>query len=403
MKARYRYRLYPTEAQQTKLAKTFGCARVVFNDGLRLRQQAYADGKPYIKDTDLQKLVITQAKQDPEREWLGEVASVALVQSLQDLHQAFRNFFSSATGKRKGQRVGMPRFKSRRDKQAIRLTRNGFKLHSSSVFLTKIGHVRIEWSRPLPAEPSSVSIIRDRAGRYFASFVCDISTEPLPWTKQAVGIDVGLATFATFSTGEKVENPRWLRKAERRLRMAQKSLSRKQKGSQNRVKARLRVAKLHARVADARQDFLHKLSTRLIRENQTIAVEDLCIKGLARTRLAKSIYDAGLGSFLEMLRAKAIRYGRELIQVGRCFPSSQVCSACGIQDGPKPLNVRQWICHACRAKHDRDINAAKNILAAGLAESLNTCGDGVSPGLAQAIVCEAGTYQTPVQLELCFG
>jgi putative transposase len=393
MKARFRYRLYPHPAQRFLLAKTFGCARMVFNDGLRIRQQAHQEGLPYIGDTELQKRVITQAKQTPERSWLSEVSSVALIQSLADLHQGFRNFFNSVSGKRKGSKVSPPRFKKKTDKQAIRLTRNGFKAHSESVFVAKVGHIPIEWSRPLPSEPSSVTIIRDKAGRYFASFICEVQAEPLPDNGVAVGIDVGLTTFATYSDGDKVENPRIFRKLERKLARLQKQHAKKQKGSKRRAKMRLKVAKLHAHIKDKRSDFLHKLSTQIIRKNQTVVVEDLCIKGLGRTRLAKSMHDAGFGMFLSMLEAKALKHERVFLKVGRFYASSQICSACNHKDGHKPLWVRTWTCSACHAMHDRDENAAKNILAQGLRERLNARGASVSPLATKAAGVEARTRQ----------
>ena len=183
-----------------------------------------------------------------------------------------------------------------------------------------------------------MTVILDAAGRYFASFVVEIGdTAPLPPVDAEVGIDLGLTSFAVTSDGKVIDNPRYLRKAERRLKRAQRALSRKEKGSKNRAKARVKVAKAHARVADARRDFLHKLSTEIVRENQAVYVEDLAVKGLARTRLAKSVHDAGWGMFLTMLEEKAARYGRTFVKVDRWFPSSQLCSACGIQDGPKPL------------------------------------------------------------------
>jgi putative transposase len=372
---------------------------MVYNDALKLRQHAYDNGLPYIRDTELQKQVITKAKKTPERAWLCEVSSVALIQSLQDLHQAFRNFFDSVTGKRKGARVGPPRFKKKTDKQAIRLTRNGFKVHSESVFIAKVGHIPIDWSRSLPSEPSSVTLIKDKAGRYFVSFVCEVPTTPLSENAQAVGIDLGLKTFATFSNGHKEENPRIFRKLERKLKRLQRSLSRKVKGSNNRNKQWHKVARLHARIADKRTDFLHKLSTKILHENQVVVVEDLCVKGLGRTRLAKSFQDAGFGKFLSMLEAKALKYGREVLKVGRFFASSQICSNCQHKDGPKPLWVRRWSCPGCKMEHDRDENAAKNILAQGLRERQNACGASVRPLATRAAGSEAGTR--PKQKQKC--
>lgn len=377
MQLRYNFRLYPTPGQRVALAKAFGCARVVFNDGLRIRQEAQANGLPYIKDTDLQKQVITAAKQTPERAWLAEVSSVVLVQALGDLHTAYRNFFASVTGRRKGLKVAAPRFRSRKDnRQAIRLTRNGFRLRPDGrLNLAKIGDVKVRWSRDLPSEPSSVTVVKDAAGRYFASFVVMMDgSEVLPETTPEVGLDLGLTHFAVMSDGRKVTAPRFFRRAERKFRKAQQNLARKAKGSANRRKAVVKVARAHARTANARRDFHHKLSTALVQENQLIAVEDLCVKGLARTRLAKSIHDAGWAAFVTMLEYKAARYGRELVRIGRFVPSSQTCSVCFVIDGAKPLHVREWTCSGCQTTHDRDVNAARVILAAGRAESQNACG-----------------------------
>lgn len=387
MQLRYNYRLYPTSVQRQALARAFGCARVVFNDGLRARQEAHKAGMPYIRDTDLQKQVITCAKRTPERAWLAEVSSVVLVQALADLHVAYRNFFNSVTGRRKGRPVAAPRFRSRKDnRQAIRLTRNGFALRTNGrLYVAKVGDVPVRWSRPLPAEPSSVTIVKDAAGRYFASFVVQVDDQPLPTTDTEVGIDLGLTHFAVLSNGQKVNSPRFLRQAERRLKRAQQALSRKQKGSANRVKARVKVARLHARVADTRRDWAHKLSTTIIRDNQAVYVEDLAVSGLGRTRLSKSVHDAGWSQFVAMLEYKAARHGRTFARVDRWFPSTRMCSTCGAVGSKLPLHVRVWTC-TCGTRHDRDHNAAINILAAGRAERLNACGDGVRPQLAAATV-----------------
>ncbi|MEV4806561.1 transposase [Nonomuraea sp. NPDC049421] len=381
MQLRYNVRLYPTPGQQTALARAFGCARVVFNDGLRARQQARAAGLPYISDGELSKRIITEAKKTPERSWLGEVSAVVLQQALADLNTAYRNFFASVSGKRKGPKLAPPRLRSRKDnRQAIRFTRNArFQVTAGGKLrLPKIGDVTVRWSRRLPSEPSSVTVVKDAAGRYFASFVVEAAEQPLPQTAAEVGIDLGLTHFAVLSDGRKVGNPRFLRRAERRLRKAQQALSRKTAGSNNRAKAVVKVARAHARVADARRDFAHKLSTQIIRDNQAVMVEDLCVKGLARTRLAKSVHDAGWSAFVTMLEYKAARYGRTLVKIDRWFPSSKLCSACGTVAESMPLNVRSWTC-PCGTVHDRDVNAANNILAAGRAERRNACGGTVRP------------------------
>ncbi|MEU9890538.1 transposase [Sphaerisporangium sp. NPDC051011] len=367
MQLRYNFRLYPTAGQRVALAQAFGCARVVFNDGLRARTDAHAAGLPYVSDGELSKRVIAEAKKTPERSWLGEVSAVVLQQALADLNQAYRNFFDSISGKRKGPKVGPPRFRSRKDnRQAIRFTRNArFSITTGGrLRLPKIGDVDVRWSRSLPAGPSSVTVVQDAAGRYFASFVVEIGERPLPPVESETGIDLGLGHFAVLSDGRKIDSPRFLRRAEKKLKKLQRALSRKVKGSSNRVKARRKVARQHAKVADARREFHHRQSTRIVRENQAIYVEDLAVAGLARTRLAKSVHDAGWSAFVGMLEYKAALYGRVFHRIDRWFPSSKLCSDCGAVAESMPLNVRSWSC-PCGAVHDRDVNAARNILAAG--------------------------------------
>jgi putative transposase len=393
VRLRYNYRLYPSPGQRIALAKAFGCARVVFNEALDARQQAHQAGLPYITDAELSAR-LTAAKKTPERAWLGEVSAVVLQEALADLNTGYRNFFASLRGERNGPKAAPPRFRSRKDhRQAIRFTANArFKvLPNGKLRLPKIGKVPVRWSRPLPSAPSSVTVIKDAAGRYFASFVVETEPHPLPGTDTVVGIDLGLTHFAVLSDGHKIAAPQFQRRAEKTLRRAQQNLSRKQKGSRNRDKARIKVAKAHARVADARREFHHQLSTALIRENQAVAVEDLAVSGLGRTRLAKSVHDAGWAGFVAMLEYKARLYGREFHRIGRFEPTSQVCSSCGAKDGPKPLHVRAWQCPGCGVWLDRDINAAVNVAkAAGLAVS--ACGAQVRPGEIRAPRDEAGTH-----------
>jgi putative transposase len=392
---RYNFRVYPTSGQQQALARAFGCARVVFNDGLRVRQTARANGEKHISDGDLSKLVITQAKLIPERAWLGEVSAVVLQQALADLNTAYRNFFNSLSGKRKGPRVGSPRFRSRKDhRQAIRFTQNSrFKvLDNGRLRLPKIGDVQVRWSRDLPAVPSSVTVIRDAAGRFFASFVVQTAAdETLPPTESEIGIDLGLTHFAVLSDGTKIAAPRFLRRVARKLKRLQRDLARKQRGSQNRQKAVVKVARAHARVADTRRDWQHKLSTKIIRDSQAVFVEDLCVTGLGRTRLAKSVHDAGWASFTAMLEYKAARHGRTFGRVDRFFPSTRMCCDCGRINDKMALNVRAWAC-PCGSVHDRDVNAARNVLAAGRADSLNGRGAGVRPAAMLAPRGEAAIH-----------
>ncbi|MFC7512365.1 RNA-guided endonuclease InsQ/TnpB family protein [Streptomyces thermocarboxydus] len=290
--------------------------------------------------------------------------------------------------------MGAPRLKSKRDnRQSIRFTANaawritpGGKLR-----LPKIGDLKVKWSRTLPSTPTTVTVVRTRPPVLRELRRRDGRLEVLPETTPEVGIDLGLGHFAVLSDGTKADSPRFLRRAEKRLKKTQRALSRTEKGSRNRNKARLKVARAHARVADARREFHHHLSTRIIRENQAVAVEDLAVKGLARTRLAKSVHDAGWSAFVTMLEYKAARYGRTFVKIGWFEPTSQVCSRCGVKDGPKPLNVREWTCKECGAVLDRDINAAVNIAkAAGLAVS--ACGAQVRPGLVPAPRSAAGTH-----------
>lgn len=370
--------MYPDAGQREMLARTFGCARVVFNDAIRTRDDAYMAGEK-LPDTEVQRRVITLAKKTPEREWLGEVASVALVQSVQDAHKAYRNWFDSMSGRRKGRKAGHPRFKRKGGRQSVRLTRNGFSLRDDGrVYLAKIGNVKVEWSRDLPSEPSSVTVILEPDGRYYLSFCVDREPRPLPETEGETGIDVGLNSLVVTSGGEVIGNPRFYRRKERKLKRLQREASRKVRGSANRRKANRKVAVQHRKVRDARLDHAHKTALRLVRENQAVYAEDLAVSGLARTRLAKSVHDAGWARLTRLIEEKAGYYGRYFGRIGRFVPSSQQCSECGRIDGRKPLDVREWEC-PCGAVHDRDVNAARNILAAGQAERLNASGAPVRP------------------------
>ncbi|MGW0084752.1 RNA-guided endonuclease InsQ/TnpB family protein [Streptomyces sp. NPDC003393] len=401
MQLRYAFRVYPDAAQQAALARAFGCARVVFNDAVRAREDARKAGQPFPTAGQLSRKLITEAKQTRERFWLGGVSAVVLQQSLRDAEMAYRNFFASLGSTRKGPKLGAPRFKSRKDaRQAIRFTANArwSITGSGRLNLPKIGAVKVKWSRTLPATPTSVTVIKDAAGRFFASFVID--TDPaadqarMPATDRTIGIDLGLTHFAVLSDGTKIDSPRFLRRAEKKLKKAQRELSRKQKGSKNRAKARLKVARAHARVADARREFHHQLSTKLISENQGIAVEDLSVAGLARTKPATSVHDAGWAQFISMLEYKAARYGRTLVKIGRFTPTSQTCSTCGAVDGPKPLDVREWTCSACGTVHDRDHNAALNIKTAA-GPAVSACGAPVRPGAIPAQREETGSHGFP--------
>lgn len=297
---------------------------------------------------------LTECKQTEEKIWLTDVSAVPLQQSIRNLSAAYKNFFDSVNGKRKGKKVNPPKFKSRRSKQSATFTSAGFVLKDNDrIYLAKIGFLDVVWSRPLPSIPSSVTVIKDRANRYFLSFVVEVDPQQLADNGQSVGIDLGIIDFATLSTGEKIKSPKPLKAKLKRLRKCQRNLARKQKGSKRREKARLRVAKVHAKVKDTRTDFLHKLSTRLIRENQTVILEDLNTAGMMKNRrLSRAISDLGWRSFRTILEAKAVMYGREFRTISRWEPTSQRCSCCGEIGGKKELSVREWTCLFCGANHD---------------------------------------------------
>jgi putative transposase len=401
MKARYQYRIYPTDRQKRLLSQLFGCVRVVWNNTLAYCQDLYRQGEKKPKYTDLSQR-LTQLKKTTEKSWLTEVSSIPLQQSLRDLETAYSNFFQSCKGKRKGKKVRPPKFKKRKYKQSARFTKGAFKLKGKKVYLAKIGDLKVLWSRPLPSEPSSVTVIKDSADRYFLSFVVEVQPESLPNNGQSVGIDLGIATFATLDTGEKIDAPKPLKKQLKRLKKAQRNLCRKQKGSKQREKARKRVAKIHAKIKDTRTDFLHKLSTRIVRENQTIVLEDLNTSGMVKNRkLSRAISDLGWRSFRDMLLAKSDKYGRDFRLIFRWEPTSQRCSCCGNIGGKKALNVREWECLFCGTFHDRDINAAVNIkVAGGHSETQNGRGETVRLSSQKARPDEASTQPKVVQLSL---
>jgi len=402
MKARYQYRIYPTDQQRQSLAQLFGCVRVVWNDALAFCQAKYRNGEKKPNNSELSKR-LTQIKKNEEKIWLGEVSAIPLQQSLRDFDQAYSNFFQSCNGERKGKKLRPPKFKRRKSKQSARFTSNGFTINQHNVTLPKIGKLDIVWSRPLPSEPSSVTVIKDSAARYFLSFVVEITPEILPDNGKAIGIDLGITDFATFNDGEKVKSPKPLKKCLKKLKRLQRQLSKTKKGSNRREVARKKVAILHAKISDTRKDFLHKLSTRVIRENQTIALEDLNVLGMVKNRkLSRTISDLGWRSFREMLTAKAQKYGRDLRVIDRWEPTSQKCSCCGEKGGKKELKIREWACFFCGTLHDRDINASQNILnvAVGHTETKNGRRRKCKTTAKVAVSSDASTTFKPVQLSL---
>ena len=379
IKRAYRFRCYPTPEQQVVLARVFGCTRFVYNHMLRLRTDAWFQRQERVGYHETS-AALTALKKQPELAWLNEVSSVPLQQALRHLQTAFTNFFAK--------RAKYPAFKSKHGRQAAEYTTSAFKWDGFALKLAKMhAPLPIRFSRTIPraAKVTTVTVRRDAAGRYFVSMLCDDAVQPLPAAKAQVGIDLGLTHFAILSTGEKIAAPNTFRKNEAKLAKLQRRLAKKAKGSRNRAKARVKVARAHAHVADARRDFLHKLSTRLIRENQVIAIETLAVSNMQKNRpLAKSIADAGWAEFTRQLAYKAQWYGRTLVGIDRWFPSSKRCSGCGHTVPKMALNVREWTCPGCGSLHDRDVNAARNVLAAGLAASAH--GEAVSPaGIAMPV------------------
>ena len=365
----FQYRFYPTRAQKTALAKTFGCARYVYNWALNLRSTAWRERQERIGYSRTS-AALTELKRLPETAWLNEVSCVPVQQSLRHLQTAFVNFWQNG--------AGYPSFKKRNNRQSAEFTRSGFQWDGKTLSIAKTGPLHIRWSRRFSMYPSTVDVSRTPSGRYYVSFRVDEPLEAMPATEGAIGIDLGLACFATFSDSTKHQAPRPLRRKMAQLKRAQKALSRKQRGSRNRDRATLRVAKIHEKIADIRRDDLHKLSTRLVRENQTIAVEDLNVRGMmANHKLAGAIGDSGWGEFVRQLKYKSEWHGRTFVRIGRFYPSSKLCSTCGFKNDSMPLDIREWQCPQCGVMHDRDVNAARNILAAGLA--VTACGGSVRP------------------------
>ena len=390
----YRFRFYPTSEQEAALAEVFGHTRYVWNWALRLRTQSYyrrescGEGKS-LTYTDTSKR-LTKLKRDEDHQWLSSVSSVALQQKLRDLERAFQNFFDG--------RTGYPNFKRKRGKQTARFASNAFTLYGKALSVAKVpGELSVRWSRDLSGSCNitSVTLTEDSAGRYFVSLTCTEEKEPIPQTDATAGVDLGITDVVVMSDGFKSGNPKHLENDLYRLRKAQRRLSRKEKKgpdgpSQNWKKQKARVARLHARIADKRNDFLHKLSRKIVDENQVIALESLNVKGMQRRAasadlvqndlsvqnrsLSRSIADTGWSTLVRYIEYKAEWAGRTVVKIDRWFPSTKRCSDCGHVGETKPLSVRSWRCSKCGSRHDRDVNAAKNIRTVGLAGSKDSGG-----------------------------
>lgn len=393
----YKYRFYPTDEQATQLARTFGCSRLVYNKALGHITTEWRDNQKRVSAYETV-MLLPEWKNAEETEFLKEVSSVTLQQSIRNLATAFDNFFSK--------RAAYPKFKKRgRSKESAIYANTAFSFTPAPDGTAKIKLAKqseplnIVWSRPLPAEavPSTITVSKDPSGRYFVSMLVKEDIDELPTAAHAsVGFDLGLKDYAITSRGSKYPNPRHTKKYENKLALAQKRLAKKQSGSQNRAKAKLKVAKIHAKIADARRDHLHKLSTQLVRQNQTIICETLRVKNMVKNHsLAKAISDASWGEFINMIEYKAEWYGRTLVKIDQWYPSTQLCSTTGCEYRNQNLSLtdRYWSCPSCSVRHDRDVNAALNIEAAGLA--VLACGDGVKPvhdprGREKVTVREAG-------------
>ncbi len=361
----FKYRFYPTSAQRLELAQTFGCTRFVYNWALSLRTNSYYQDNVSLSYTDTSN-ALTKLKQDPEKPWLKTVSSVPLQQGLRHLNKAFKNFFAG--------RTKYPKFKKKNNRQSAHYAANAFKWFEGKLTLAKMEQpLKIRWSRYFTGSPKSVTISQDPSNRYFVSFLVEEELEQFPPATAEIGIDLGIKDVMVTSTGLASGNPKHYQKYQQRLKTLQRRLARKKKGSKNRDQARLKVAKLHAKIADCRKDFLHKLTTQLVSENQAIYTETLAVKNMmANHKLAQAIADCGWGELLRQLQYKCQWHGRKIVAIERWFPSSKRCNPCGHVLDKLPLSVREWVCPSCNSVNLRDKNAALNIKAVG--QAVFACG-----------------------------
>jgi putative transposase len=387
-KRAYKFRFYPTDEQRILLAQTFGCVRFVYNWGLHTRSTAYQERGEKLSYNDLAGMLPPLKKHYP---WLSDVSSVPIQQSLRHLKRAFKNFFEG--------RAKYPTFKTKQNAQSATYASNAFTWDGTTLTLAKMDiPLDIHWHRSLPKDtkPSSVTVTRDCANRYFVSMLVEEDIKPLLVTSAHIGLDLGIKSMVALSTGETVGNPHFFVKDEKKLAKAQRRHAKKKQGSKNREKARLKVARVHARIQDRRRDYQHKLSTRIVRENQVMCVESLAVKNMVKNHcLAKAISDVGWGEFVRQLEYKSQWYGRTLIKIDRFYPSSKTCSACKHVLDSLRLDIREWVCPLCGTVHDRDTNAALNILAEGL--SASACGGSVRPvrtRVRRATPIEAGNSRS---------
>ena len=374
VKRAYQFRFYPDQQQENLLARTFGCVRFVYNSILRYRTDAYHQAQTKVNYSGAN-AKLTEIKQLPEFAFLNDVSSVPLQQCLRNQQTAFKNFFAG--------RAQYPAFKSKKHRQSAEFTYRAFTFKNGELKLAKCDKpLNIQWSRQLPSAPTTITVSKDHAGRYFVSCLCEFEPMLLPVTDKKVGIDVGIKDLFVTSDGFKSGNPCHTAKYAAKLAKYQRRLAKKKLGSKNRLKAKRKVARIHAKIADCRMDNLHQLSRKLINENQVVCAENLAVKNLIKNpTLAKHIADASWGEFTRQLEYKANWTGRTYVEIDRFFPSSKRCACCGFVSESMPLDVRSWECSECSVTHDRDVNAAVNILAAGLAVLAfgeNVSGDSIS-------------------------
>ena len=382
----YKYRFYPTDEQAHNLACTFGCCRVVYNWALRRRTVAWFQNGQRMSYNDLSQ-ALTELKKQEGTLWLQEVSSVPLQQSLRHVEKAMVNFFEK--------RAKYPKYKKKHNKQSATYVNTAFVWNGSSLTLAKQKEpLNIVWSRPLPkdAKPSTVTISKDKSGRYFISLLVEENIQTLPMQTAQIGIDLGLKSFLITSDGESISNPKYSARYEKKLAKLQRKHAKKKKGSKNRNKARVKVARLHAKIADTRRDFQHQLSTRIVHENQVMCVESLAVKNMLKNHcLAKAIADVGWSEFVRQLEYKAAWYGRTVVRIDRFYPSSKTCYCCGWVKEDLTLDDRVFVCEDCGNVTDRDYNATCNVLTVG--QTVLACGGIVRRGkrkLGHADAVETG-------------